>query len=347
MLHLYHLGLLENVLNHDCFFWYIYNRFNLIRNMLPTVVGWFYVFLGTLGITANILVTFLFLSDRIMRRNVTYIFMINLAIADATVLSSNAFYAGVHCLVNINNETVDRIMAWIIAVGWYPGCLFFSIIAFTRWVALARPDKKLTYFTKKKLSMCIIVPWVVCSLFYLCFIFYPKTLFVWFPSYFTWGFDEESSYLGFYLQKQNTSTNILFALIEFYFNVKTLIYIRNTQKLIRNLCETTIRRREVKLFAQCFVTGCIFISAAIMYAVFYAIRKYAKPEHFLMMHIFWVMHHLINPFIYFSMNKRLREVFYRKICLKLYLLYNRKTNVTVIVKNKNENAKNMKNLNKF
>lgn len=280
--------------------------------MLSVIVGWSYISVGTVGILANILVTYLFLSDKTMRQNITYIFMTNLAIADTIVLSSIAFYAGIKSLVVINLEYLDRFMAWVVAVGWYPGCIFFSVIAFTRWVAIARPEKLNTYFSKKILTMCIIIPWTVCSLFYLCFIFYPETLFIWFPNYFSWGFDEDSSFFGYYLQKQNTSTNILFAGVEFYFNLKTLIFIRNTRQLIRSLHETKNRSREIKLFAQCFITGCVFTSAAVMYAVFYAVQKYANSEHFLMMHAAWVCHHLINPFIYFSLNSKLREVFLQK-----------------------------------
>lgn len=280
--------------------------------MLAEIVGWCYTIIGFVGIIANLLVAYLLLSQKTMRKNPTYIFMSNLALADAIVLIAIAFYAGIHSLMSITNDMLDRIMAYIVALGWYPGCIFFSYIAFTRWIAIARSENLKIYFTKKTMIMCTVVPWTVCSLFYLCFIFYPETLFIYFPTYFSWGFDEESSNFGYYLQKQNTSTNILFAGIEFYFNVKTLIYIRKTRKLILTLHETKNRSREIKLFAQCFITGCIFTSAAVMYAVFYAIQKYASSEHFLMMHAAWISHHLVNPVIYFVMNKSLREIFLRK-----------------------------------
>lgn len=281
--------------------------------MYAEIVGSCYIVFGFCGVFANFLIAYLMLSDKSMKRHATYIFMINLAVADATVLSSIAFYAGIHCIMPHINEIVDRIMAWIVAIGWYPGCIFFVIIAFSRWVAISKQEKLKVYFTKNIVAVCIIVPWLASSLFYTCFLFYPKTLFVWYPAYLSWGFDEDSSHFGYFLHKQNTMTNIIFALAQMYFNIRTIVWLRKTRREMLTLRESKNRAREVKLFVQCFLTSCIFCVAAVLYALFYALKGYASPFHFLMMHAAWILHHSVNPIIYFVMNAKLRRLLFCKL----------------------------------
>lgn len=299
--------------------------------MYADIVGYCYIIVGIWGVSSNLLVAYLMLCDKFMRQNATFIFMINLAVADAIVLLSIAFYAGIHCIVTDIDEIVDRIMAWIIAVGWYPGCIFFVIIAFSRWIAIHNHEKLKFYFTRKTITICIIVPWFFCSSFYTCFIFYPKTLFVWYPAYFSWGFDEDSSLFGYVLQKQNTTTNIIFALAQSYFNVRTIVWLRRTRRKMLTLHESKNQAREVKLFLQCFLTSCVFCIAAILYAVFYALKQYASPIHFLLMHAAWISHHLINPIIYLTMNAKLRQILYGK--LSFFIHHKSSSNIGYVVAN--------------
>lgn len=296
--------------------------------MLSEIVGYVYIFLGFFGIFLNLLAAFLMFNNKTTNQNLTYLLMINLSIADAIVLLSIAFYAGLHCLLKIDIEIVDRIFGWIVAVGWYPGCMFFVGIAFARWVAITQPPRLHGRMRKRHILIFVLFCWFVSASFYSCMIFYPNTLFIWYNDYFSWGFDEESSFFGYYLQKQNTATNILFAVLQTLFNVKTIVWLRRTRNQALSISESKNRKREVKLFLQCLANGIAFVSAAVMYALFYAVSKYATSTHFLFMHFAWIFHHLVNPIIYFCFNKQLRQVL--KDTLRKYGLLKKPSVLTVV-----------------
>lgn len=72
-------------------------------------------------------------------RNPTYRLIINLSIADVLALSSLCLYAGMITFFDFSQDDgVERLFGFIVAVGWYANCVLFVLIAFSRWVTLCR-----------------------------------------------------------------------------------------------------------------------------------------------------------------------------------------------------------------
>lgn len=126
------------------------------------IIGIVYLLVSTIGMTVNILVIYLktkFRKDHYS--NVTFRFMILLAISDSMALFVVGFMGGFMVFFpSIQTDIVFRFCGYIIGIGWYSGSFFLAIISFSRYVAIAQYEKLAFYFTEKRLKWISIFPWV-------------------------------------------------------------------------------------------------------------------------------------------------------------------------------------------
>lgn len=125
------------------------------------------------------------------------------------------------------------------------------------------------------------------------------------PQTFTWGFDKSTSY-GYFLHWYNTVFNATCAAIEMLFNVLSLVYVHQSRKSIQNVATTENQRREIKLLIQCFILGLIFTMTNILFTIVLTMG-WKTPAVLLCMQFTWTSNHCVNPVVYLSINKRLRQ----------------------------------------
>uniref|UniRef100_A0A915IFZ1 G-protein coupled receptors family 1 profile domain-containing protein n=1 Tax=Romanomermis culicivorax TaxID=13658 RepID=A0A915IFZ1_ROMCU len=279
-----------------------------------------YITLGAFGIGLNAMVVFIKCKLFVKHyNNVTYIFMINLAIADVLALMVIAMgSAGMLLLPQyLFRKTLNKIMGYSLAVGWYVGSYFLCLITLSRFVAVTKSEEMHVYFSDRNKKLAMIGPWIGCLVGYCLILFYPYHVIRFFPEKATWDFDVAPSVFVLILSYENAINNNLCVVFQVYFNARTLLWLRRTQKnMAINLDQRRNRNREVKLFVQCFISSCMYAATAISFA-FLNVKIPPFKEHeiidmrsliwYFSMAVAWIFHHSTNSMIYFILNRRLRQ----------------------------------------
>uniref|UniRef100_A0A915HG59 7TM GPCR serpentine receptor class x (Srx) domain-containing protein n=1 Tax=Romanomermis culicivorax TaxID=13658 RepID=A0A915HG59_ROMCU len=125
----------------------------------------------------------------------------------------------------------------------------------------------------------------------------------------TWGNDLENGSLGKYwmfVTMVGDFTALFFVLC---FNSWSLLWLYKTRKQVQNVDQAVMRKREVKLFIQCFISGCCFFGIIGPFLILNILTGGTKHSIFLYlgMDVAWIFHHSLNPFIYIILNRKLRQ----------------------------------------
>jgi len=107
------------------------------------LIGILYLVIGTAGFCTNFSVIFIKLKFRKHFFNVTYVFMIQQAIGDNIMLSAIAIFGAILLfLPNLKHvEAVVRFFGFCGAVGWCSSSMFLCLVAFSRFISIARSDQ--------------------------------------------------------------------------------------------------------------------------------------------------------------------------------------------------------------
>uniref|UniRef100_A0A915L1K9 G-protein coupled receptors family 1 profile domain-containing protein n=1 Tax=Romanomermis culicivorax TaxID=13658 RepID=A0A915L1K9_ROMCU len=278
-----------------------------------------YLIVGIAGFTANTVVMYIKTKYKKHYSNITYVFMIQLAAADNFVLSANALCGSLLLFFpQLNFWPVQRIFGFFSLYGWYVGSLFLCFVAFSRYISITRNEKVAVYFSPKIKTILIIFPWALCFAYYSSFLWYPGVLLVkWEEDKVSWDFNSSESYFGYILGWQNVANSMTCIIVQIIFNCSTLYWLRKTRNTVLSVDQTKNRRRETKLFAQCFINCCLFAGAFLLFmSLNTALGGIDSLTLYLTMSLVWMMHHCANPVIYFMINKQLRidfaETFFGK-----------------------------------
>lgn len=270
------------------------------------IVGISYLLVGLFGIFTNLLCSYLITINKEFR-NASYVYIINLNIADAIVLLPIAVYLG---LIEINSNfqcnLCDRIFHSFIQIGWWPSGCYFVLISFTRLVVLKYRHYNKVIFSKKFLIATSAIPWIVYSMVGLFSLMYPKITGIVYPDLFTWGINQQHL-CGITVAYYNVIHSMLCSLVNCCFNVISLIWIRRTRNRILSTHRSKSRKKEIKLFFQCLITSSFYVGACVMYTIVFRFAHLMLPVHFLITHCIWILHHCISPVIYFTLNVKLRN----------------------------------------
>lgn len=161
-------------------------------------------------------------------------------------------------------------------------------------------------FRRKVMWALHTAPWIVFGI--LCF--YPQAMrkelhFI--PEYLTWSFDMSNT-LGEVMHWFNFVFCSLCAIVETTFNVLSLIGVHKMRKLIGDQVSSQNQRREAKLLIQCFIIGCFFVAAEVVFTIAYACG-WSTQGKLLFMQLVWTSNHCVNPIVYLIMNQKLRARF--------------------------------------
>lgn len=267
-----------------------------------------YLIVGISGILLNAVAAALMMKDKEMR-NATYSYMIQQCLCDIIVLLSAATYTGFALLCPIlQNDTTMAIFGYSTGIGWYAGSYFMVLISYSRCVQLVWSHKLNVLFSKRMIFASIIGIYLCPTLFYLysTTIRRPLIFFVSNSTY-SWTYNVIDP-LGKTMAMVNITSNIFCAFLITVFNSKSLHWVRKTRMQIQTLESKENRRREVRLFFQCAITGTMYTLAVVVFFIISSLQL--GGEHvaaFVITHLGWMMVHLQNPLIYFAVNSRLRR----------------------------------------
>jgi len=146
------------------------------------LIGILYLVIGTSGFCTNFSVIFIKLKFPKHFFNVTYVFMIQQAIGDADniMLSANAIFGAILLfLPNLKHvEALERFFGFCGAVGWCSSSMFLCLVAFSRFISIARSDQLPAYFSRRSMKFFVIFPWfIVTSAYSACF-WYRKSVLI-------------------------------------------------------------------------------------------------------------------------------------------------------------------------
>lgn len=131
-------------------------------------IGFVYFTISLSGFLLNSIVVFVKLKFRKEHySNVTFIFMISLAISDNCVLLSIGIMGALLIFCPwFQIEMVNRVFAYITGIGWYSGAVYFCVISVSRYVSIVRNSKLKIYFSPKILRFLVIFPFVFCMVYF-------------------------------------------------------------------------------------------------------------------------------------------------------------------------------------
>lgn len=274
--------------------------------VMNIAVGVAYIITGTVGLIANITCAILIAKNKELR-NASYFYMINLCIADAILLLPIAIYLGIVVILNNNScDYCERVFNLFLQISWYPGGCFFVLVSLTRFIMLKYSHLNKKIFTKRFMVVSISLPWLCFGALSSMNLFYSKTIGMTFPFLYTWGLNTDHTY-GEFMAWYNLSHDMLCSFINCCFNVGSILWIRNSRKQIQSMDTTNSRKREIKLFIQCFITSMFYVTVCVMYAIVFKVAQIMAPYHFMICHSLWILNHCVSPFIYFAFNPKLRE----------------------------------------
>ena len=127
--------------------------------------------------------------------------------------------------------------------------------------------------------------------------------------FFAWGFNLQTR-MGELWHWINFGTNTLTSILEMGFNISAMIYVYKTRKEVQHVVVSENRKREVKLLFQCFIVGCFFVLANVMFTIAFALGWSSRVA-FLCTQASWTFNHCVNPLVYFGVNTDLRKSFFR------------------------------------
>lgn len=276
-------------------------------------IGTVYTFMGIFGIFENGITAY-FMSTDPQMKNPTYVYMVHLAIADLIILIPIALQAGLTTLwPMLARPAAIRIGAWLVAVGWYPGCLFMVLASFSRYVQLAMASRVPEIFSRRNLAVSISLSWVIPSALYTWFIYWQPLVFDYLQERYTWNFHMHVPFARA-LSHFNITINTVFAITITVFNLKSLRCVHNLRRQVQSFETSSNLKREIKLFAQCAITGAIYAGAIVYFYVVSALEDRLVWYWFLITHVLWASNHIQNPIIYFVLNTRLRQRVLYALC---------------------------------
>lgn len=289
------------------------STFSFVTMSNDTAIGIVYTAMGLFGIIENGITSYFIATDPHMK-NPTYYYIVQLGIADAIILIPITVQAGLTTLWPVLAHPVAiKIGAFLVAVGWYPGCLFMVLSSFSRYIQLSMATSVPRIFSRRNLALSISLSWIIPSALYTWFIYWDPILFGYFQERYTWGFHTHTPF-GNALSIFNITINSVFAITINIFNLKSLKCVHQLRKQVQSFETSGNMRREVKLFAQCAITGTIYTGAVIYYYVVNAIEHSLVWYWFLITHLLWASNHVQNPIIYFVLNTRLRRRLIHVVC---------------------------------
>lgn len=169
------------------------------------------------------------------------------------------------------------------------------------------------YFKKRNLILSVLLPWLIPMVGYSWLTFYPDPPFTFLEERCTWAFDE-SQRLGRAVAIQHIVLIAIVAVVVNFFNVKTLLYVHRIRRQVQTLETSANASREIKLFAQCAITGIFFTGAAVTFFVVDALKDRMTTVAFVVAHCMWILNAIQYPFIYFALNQMLRDRFLAFFC---------------------------------
>uniref|UniRef100_A0A915KJM9 Uncharacterized protein n=1 Tax=Romanomermis culicivorax TaxID=13658 RepID=A0A915KJM9_ROMCU len=265
-----------------------------------------YLIIGTIGFIVNTIVIYIKCHEKKHYSNITYSMMIQLATADNVALTANTWCGAVFIYApQLKCEPVERLFGFCSFFAWYSASYFLCFIAFTRFICITKREATSNqYFGRKMKFFMILMPWSICFAYYSSFLWWPDVpLARWYDNKVSWDFNVDESSFGRWLVYQNIVSNSLCVVVQVAFNGLTLKWLRKERNAILTLSQTKNRRRETKLFFQCFVNCCFFAGT---FTMFMSCNSLMTGEYgvapYLIMSFTWIMHHCANSIIYFLMN---------------------------------------------
>uniref|UniRef100_A0A915IHW0 7TM GPCR serpentine receptor class x (Srx) domain-containing protein n=1 Tax=Romanomermis culicivorax TaxID=13658 RepID=A0A915IHW0_ROMCU len=190
--------------------------------------------------------------------------MINHLIADAICMVPIALYTGMCMIFDTTfSPILERLMSVFVDLGWYPSGLLLITIGITRLISIRFNAHLKRIFNTKINTIILILTW---------FIYVLITGGYLFPAYitsylsfdaFTWYYDDQTPYGKFmtiYYSFHGFSTSLTMTIINFI--VLALIK-RKLSGIDVNVRSNSNKKREIKLFAQCFITGLCAVTSTI------------------------------------------------------------------------------------
>lgn len=264
-----------------------------------------YILIGTIGITLNLLASILMATDKEMRQG-TYAYMIQLCVCDIIALFGLAFYTGFALIFPIlQTDIALALVSYFLAIGSFSGSCFMVLVSASRCVQLVWAHKSSVIFSKRVIAISVVSSYLVVAIAFSYNIFYRPLLFYLITTSGKWTFNMDTP-VGHGAATRNLGYCSMCACLITVFNVISLYGVRKMRRQIQSVETRENRKREVKLFLQCAITGNFCILSVILFFMmtFWELTSVASS---VVMHVVWVILHVQNPMVYFVINTRLRE----------------------------------------
>uniref|UniRef100_A0A915KIX1 Vomeronasal type-1 receptor n=1 Tax=Romanomermis culicivorax TaxID=13658 RepID=A0A915KIX1_ROMCU len=105
---------------------------------------------------------------------------------------------------------------------------------------------------------------------------------------------------------------ISFVVIGFY-NLRTVLFLRNVRKSLTMVDGTSLCKQEVKLFLQALITGTCYMGVKATYLalnIFMPHDKQVSIWCYVWLDFIWLMNSCISPLVYYMLNRTLRQHFH-------------------------------------
>uniref|UniRef100_A0A915JUD4 Vomeronasal type-1 receptor n=1 Tax=Romanomermis culicivorax TaxID=13658 RepID=A0A915JUD4_ROMCU len=236
--------------------------------------------------------------------------MVQLAVADIIVLVCVSIGTTIFILfpqLPTECRFLHHFFAFMLNLGWHPGCCFLCLIVYSRYITLCGNDKLEVYFSQTKMRIYIISSWLVMGAVYSVQFYNPEggSLTRWSPDILSWGNDIETGSLGKLLLILTMSQSyISFAFIGFY-NLRVLFWLHRVRHSATMVDNSYLCKKELQLFLQGLITGTCFMGVIGTYVVLniFRPRSYRSIWCYLWLDFTWLINASINPMIYCMLNR--------------------------------------------
>uniref|UniRef100_A0A915JPE1 G-protein coupled receptors family 1 profile domain-containing protein n=1 Tax=Romanomermis culicivorax TaxID=13658 RepID=A0A915JPE1_ROMCU len=222
--------------------------------------------IGIPGIFFNALIAYIKTRYSKRYKSPTYVFMVQLALADIIVLVCVSIGTAVFILFpRLPNQCpiLHDFFAFTLNFGWHPGCCFLCCIVYSRYITLCGNDKLEDYFSQAKIRIYIICSWLVMGrcitkkiemqiFSTLDFLFNNRDgileknqcVILWSPEILSWGNDIETGLLGKLLLILTMSQSYFsFVFIGFY-NLRILFWLRKVRHSVTMVDNSRLCKQE-------------------------------------------------------------------------------------------------------
>uniref|UniRef100_A0A915HY33 G-protein coupled receptors family 1 profile domain-containing protein n=1 Tax=Romanomermis culicivorax TaxID=13658 RepID=A0A915HY33_ROMCU len=274
------------------------------------VAGTFFIILSLISIIGNTVFPLLVIWNKKHRDNPTYIFLINLSIADCILSIPIGLAIGIFSIWP-DAKIKAELMVTMLLFGWYSSGYFSLLVALTRLLALKNSTIHRNLAANRCSKIYVVVIFVWTAIAGLCFVFSllpgPEKL-VYLRKLYMYNVDL-NCVQGLAVIYFNTVHDIFVSVGIIIMNTISISHIRSkVHALTQSFSNSRAYKLEVKLFFQCLITNGLLVLVCFMYTMFFFMGYIMSSGMVLSMNLCWISYHASFPYIYLLTNKDFRAM---------------------------------------